>query len=76
MISITGKKWVQQKFNKNLVEKVKQDYHLADFLSNFIVTRNYDDSEIFSINNNQTLTNIFLKDLDFQKASSIFLDTI
>ena len=47
MISITGKKWIQQKINKNLVEKIKQDYDLADFLSNFVVNRNYDASEIF-----------------------------
>ena len=76
MISITGKKWVQQKINKNLVDKVKQDYDLTDFLSNFIVSRNYDPSEIFSINNNQKLSNIFIKDFDFQKASSIFTDSI
>ena len=33
MISITEKKWVQQKINKNLAEKVKQDYELTNFLS-------------------------------------------
>ena len=76
MISITGKKWIQQKINKNLVEKIKQDYDLADFLSNFVVNRNYDASEIFSINNNQKLTNIFINDSDFQKASSIVLNII
>ena len=27
MISVTGKKWLQQRINKNLVEKVKQDYN-------------------------------------------------
>ena len=76
MISISGKKWVQQKINKNLVEKIKQDYDLADFLSNFVVNRNYDASEIFSINNNQKLTNIFINDSDFKKASSIVLKSL
>ncbi|WP_023648519.1 single-stranded-DNA-specific exonuclease RecJ [Candidatus Pelagibacter ubique] len=76
MISITGKKWVQKKINKNLAEKVKQDYELTNFLSNFVVSRNYDATEIFSINNNQKLSNIFINDFDFKKASSIFIDSI
>ena len=49
MISVTGKSWVQQKVNKNLVEKVKQDYGLGHILSHLIISRNYDSSEIFSI---------------------------
>ena len=28
MISVSGKTWIQQKVNKNLVEKVKQDQKL------------------------------------------------
>ena len=76
MISVTGKKWLQQKINKNLVEKVKQDYNLNYDLSQFIVNRNYDTSEIHSINNTQKINNIFINDYDFQKASSIVLDAI
>ena len=33
MISVSGKIWTQQKVNKNLVEKVKQDYGFGDILS-------------------------------------------
>ena len=76
MISVTGKKWLQQRINKNLVEKVKQDYNLNYDLSQFIVSRNYDISEIHSINNTQKINNIFINDYDFQKASSIVLDAI
>ena len=76
MISVTGKKWLQQRINKNLVEKVKQDYNLNYDLSQFIVSRNYDTSEIHSINNTQKINNIFIKDYDFQKASSIVSDAI
>ena len=36
MISISGKKWEKQKVNKNLVEKVKQDYGFIDILSNYL----------------------------------------
>ena len=59
MISVTGKSWTQQKVNKNLVEKVKQDYGLGQILSHLIISRNYDSSEIYSINNSQKLTNVF-----------------
>ena len=51
MISVTGIKWEQQKINKNLVEKVKQDHKLGNILSHLIVSRNYDISEINGINN-------------------------
>ena len=33
MISVSGKTWIQQKVNKNLVEKVKQDHGLSNILS-------------------------------------------
>jgi len=76
MISVSGKIWTQQKVNKNLVEKVKQDYGLGNILSQLIISRNYDVSEIYGINNYQKLTNIFNNDYDFEKASLILLNSI
>jgi single-stranded-DNA-specific exonuclease len=76
MISVSGKIWTEQKVNKNLVEKFKQDYGLSDILSKLIISRNYDSSEIYGINNKQKLTNIFKDDKDFQKASQILLKAI
>ena len=32
MISVSGKNWEKQKVNKNLVEKIKQDYGLWKYL--------------------------------------------
>jgi single-stranded-DNA-specific exonuclease len=51
MISVSGKTWTQQKVNINLVEKVKQDYGFSDILSQLIISRNYDLSEIYGIKN-------------------------
>jgi single-stranded-DNA-specific exonuclease len=76
MISISGKTWTQQKVNKNLVEKIKQDYGFGNILSQLIISRNYDDSEIYGINNNQKIINIFEKDYDYQKASLILINSI
>ena len=58
MISVSGKIWSAQKVNKNLVEKLKQDYGFSDILSKLIISRNYDDSEIYGINNKQKLINM------------------
>jgi len=35
MISISGKKWIERKVDKNLVEKIKQDFNFNDILSKF-----------------------------------------
>jgi single-stranded-DNA-specific exonuclease len=76
MISVSGKIWTEQKVNKKLVEKFKQDYGLGDVITRLIISRNYDTSEIYGINNKQKLINIFKDDKDFQKASHILINTI
>ena len=76
MISVSGKTWTEQKVNKNLVEKFKQDYGFGDLLSKLIISRNFDTSEIYGINNKQKLINIFKDDKDFQKAALVLLNAI
>ena len=77
MISISGKKWIERRVNKNLVEKIKQDFKFNDILSKLIVSRNYDISEINIIsNNNIKFTNIFNTNSDFIKASDILINSI
>ena len=49
---------------------------LEILLSRLIISRNYDVSEIYGINNYQKLTNIFKDDYDFEKASLILLNSI
>jgi len=76
MKSVSGKNWKEQIVNKNLVEKVKQDYGYGNILSHLIISRNYDTSEIYGINNNQKLRNIFKDDEDYKKASSTLLNSV
>jgi single-stranded-DNA-specific exonuclease len=76
MISVSGKIWTEQKVNQNLVEKFKQVYGFDNILSKLIISRNYDSSEIYGINNKQKLINIFKNDKDFQKALLILLKFI
>ena len=76
MISVSGKTWTQQKVNKNLVEKVRQDYGFSDILSQLIISRKYDVSEIDGIKNKQKIINLFKDDNDYQKASTLLFETI
>ena len=76
MISVSGKTWTQQKVNKNLVEKVKQDYGFSDILSQLIISRKYDLSEIYGIKNKQKIRNLFKDDYDYQKATALLFETI
>ena len=76
MISVSEKNWVEKKINKNLVEKIKQDFNFSDILARLIVLRNYDITEINNINNNLKIINIFNKNSDYIKASDILINSI
>ena len=71
MISVSSKKWVERKVNKNSVEKIKQDHKFNETLSRLIVSRNFDEIEINNINNDLKLINIFKNNSDFIGASEI-----
>ena len=68
MISVSGKKWQEKKADRKLVEKIQQDYNLTNILSQLTVTRNFNENEIYLINNNLNLTNIFQKNQDFIRS--------
>ena len=76
MISISGKKWIERKVNKNSVEKIKQNFQFSEILSRLIVSRNYDATEINNINNNLNFTNVFKNNSDFNDASELLASTI
>jgi len=76
MISISGKKWEQKKINQNLVEKLKQDYNFSDILSQLIISRKFDQTELSSIDNSLHLNNIFFKNEDFQKSIELVINSI
>ena len=68
MISVSGKKWEENKVNKNILDKFRQDHNLSDILSRLIITRKFDQNEIFLIENKLNLNNIFKDNDDFLKA--------
>ena len=76
MISVSGRNWEQKRTNKNSVEKLKQDYNFSDIVSKLIISRNFDETELYSINNDLNLNNVFLKNKDFEKSIQIVIDVI
>ena len=71
MISVSGKKWIEKKINKNSIEKIKQDFNFSDIISKLIISRNFDINEINSIKNSFPIINNFTKNKDFINATSV-----
>ena len=76
MISVSGRNWEQKKTNKNSVEKLKQDYNFGDIVSKLIISRNFDETELNSINNELNFNKVFLKNEDFEKSIKIVVKAI
>ncbi|MDB4193904.1 single-stranded-DNA-specific exonuclease RecJ [Candidatus Pelagibacter sp.] len=76
MISISGKKWEEKKTNKNLIEKLKQDYNFSEILSKLVLSRKFDQIELTSIDNDLNLNNVFLKNSDFEKSVELLSNSI
>ena len=69
MISVSGKKWIEKKINKNSIEKIIQDFNFSYIIAKLIISRNFDLNEIYSIKNFPNIINEFKKDKDFNDAT-------
>jgi single-stranded-DNA-specific exonuclease len=76
MISISGNKWKEQITKKNLINKYKQDYNFSDILSKLVISRDFDKTELTSIDNNLNPNNVFLKNSDFEKSVDLVVNSI
>ena len=76
MISITGKRWEQKKTDINSIEKLRQDHNFSEILSRLIISRNFDQNEIYLIENELELKNVFSKNVDFNQSINLVLDSI
>ena len=76
MISVSGKEWVEKKTNKNLKEKLQQDYNFSDILSKLVISRKFDQTELSSIDNHLNLNNVFLRNNDFEKSIELVTNSI
>ena len=76
MISVSGRKWKKLRVNSKLVEKIQQDYNFSPILSQLIVSRNFDQNEIYSINNDLNLSNKFQNNPDFTRSVDLIEKSI
>ena len=76
MISISGKRWEQKNNDKNLVEKLKQDFDFSDILSRLLISRKFDQTELSTIDDNLNLNNVFFKNIDFEKSIELVSNSI
>ncbi len=76
MISVSGKKWIEKKIDKNSIEKIKQDFNFSEILSKLIILRNFDHNEISSIEHPFIVVNEFKKNKDFIEASLLLEKSI
>ena len=76
MISVSGKKWEEKITNKNSIEKLKQDRNFSNILSKLVISREFDETELSSIDNNLGLNNVFLKNNDFEKSIELVINSI
>ena len=71
MKSISGKNWEELISNQRLIEKAKIDHNLNDIQAKLVVSRNFSDDEIYSINNRVNFKNPFLRTEDFLSGCSL-----
>ena len=76
MISVSGRKWREKKVNKNLVEKIEQEHNFSKILSQLIISRNFDQDEIYTIKNDLELSNIFQNNVDFTDSIKLIINSI
>ena len=76
MLSVSGKNWEELNINKRLIDKIKLKNNFSDITSKIIISRNFDESEIYSINNDIHLSNPFLRNTDFINGSIILKKSI
>ncbi len=68
MISVSGKHWEEKKLNNRIIEKIKLENNFKDLTAKQIIIKNFDNEEIYSIDNNLEISNPFLNKSDFLKA--------
>ena len=51
MISVSGRTWQEIKVDDRIVEKIQQDHNFSQILSQLIVSRKFNENEIYLIEN-------------------------
>ena len=75
-MSVSGKHWEEEKYNKRLTDKIKTENNLSDIVARQIVSKNFTDEELFAVSNDLELKNPFTKKNDFLKGVKLLDNSI
>ena len=76
MLSISGSNWIEESTNNRSLEKVKIDHNLNHIIAKIVISRNFSESEIFSMSNDIEILNPFLKNTDFLEFYKILSQSL
>ena len=76
MLSVSGKNWEEIKINNRIVEQLKNEKKFSEIVSKLIISNNFDELEINTINEKIPFQNPFKNSDDFIQASTILEDSI
>ena len=76
MLSVSGKNWEEIKINNRIVEQLKNEKKFSEIVSKLIISNNFDELEINTINEKIPFQNPFKYSDDFIQASSILKNSI
>lgn len=76
MLSVSGKNWEEIKINNRIVEQLKNEKKFSEIVSKLIISNNFDELEINTINEKIPFQNPFKNSDDFIQASSILKNSI
>ena len=76
MISVSGRVWQKVDVNVKIAQKIQQEFNLSQILSELVVSRNFSENEIYLIENNLELSNVFKKNQDFIKSTKLLENAI
>lgn len=71
MLSVSGKEWVETSINNRIIEKANNDNNFTSLVSKLVISRNYSQIEIDSINHETFLFNPFYKINDINRGHAI-----
>ena len=78
MISVSNKKWSERILDSKKVDKCSQDNVFSQILSRLVVSRKFNEEEIYSINNHDKVifSNVFNFNIDFINAVKLITNCI
>ena len=76
MSSVSGRDWQKVNVNPKIAKKIQQEFNVSQILSELIASRNFNENEIYLIENNLELSNFFKKNEDFIKSSELLESSI